>query len=41
MAKSMSVAMLEAVRVEDTQRENLAIAKGLKRNDPGAAGPVD
>jgi RNA polymerase sigma-70 factor (ECF subfamily) len=26
--------MLEAVRVEDAQRENLAIAKGLKRNDP-------
>jgi RNA polymerase sigma-70 factor (ECF subfamily) len=34
MAQSMSVAMLEAIRVEDAQRENLAIAKGLKRNDP-------
>ena len=34
MAKTMSVAMLEAVRVEDAQRENLAIARGLKRNDP-------
>lgn len=34
MAKQMTVAMLEAVRVEDTQRENLAIARGLKRNDP-------
>ena len=34
MAKPMSLAMLEAVRVEDTQRENLAIARGLKRNDP-------
>jgi len=34
VAKTMSVAMLEAVRVEDAQRENLAIARGLKRNDP-------
>jgi len=34
MANHLSVAMLEAVRVEDAQRENLAIAKGLKRNDP-------
>jgi len=34
MADHLSVAMLEAVRVEDAQRENLAIAKGLKRNDP-------
>jgi len=34
MANHLSAAMLEAVRVEDAQRENLAIAKGLKRNDP-------
>ena len=34
MAKPMSIAMSEAVRVEDAQRENLAIARGLKRNDP-------
>jgi RNA polymerase sigma-70 factor, ECF subfamily len=34
MAHPLSAAMLEAVRVEDAQRENLAIAKGLKRNDP-------
>ncbi len=34
MAKLMSVAMVEAVRIEDTQRENLTIARGLKRNDP-------
>jgi RNA polymerase sigma-70 factor (ECF subfamily) len=34
MAIDMSAAMLEAIRVEDAQRENLAIAKGLKRNDP-------
>jgi len=26
--------MLDAARVEELQRENLAIAKGLKRNDP-------
>ena len=26
--------VLDAVRVEDTQQENLAIARGLKRNDP-------
>jgi RNA polymerase sigma-70 factor (ECF subfamily) len=34
MVNDMSVAMLEAIRVEDAQCENLAIAKGLKRNDP-------
>ena len=34
MANHLTAAMLEAVRVEDAQRENLAIAKGLKRNDP-------
>jgi RNA polymerase sigma-70 factor (ECF subfamily) len=34
MVNDMSVAMLEAIRLEDAQRENLAIAKGLKRNDP-------
>jgi RNA polymerase sigma-70 factor (ECF subfamily) len=34
MANHLSAAMLEAVRIEDAQRENLAIAKGLKRNDP-------
>lgn len=30
----MTAAMVEAGRLEDVQRENLAIAKGLKRNDP-------
>jgi len=34
MANHLSAAILEAVRIEDAQRENLAIAKGLKRNDP-------
>ncbi len=34
MAKLMSVAMVEAVRIEEAQRENLTIARGLKRNDP-------
>jgi len=30
----MTAAMVEAGRIEEVQRENLAIAKGLKRNDP-------
>jgi RNA polymerase sigma-70 factor (ECF subfamily) len=30
----MTVAMVDAGRIEETQRENLAIARGLKRNDP-------
>lgn len=30
----MTAAMVEALRIEDVQRENLAIARGLKRNDP-------
>src|SRR5580693_7889569 len=34
MARTMTAAMIEAGRLEDVQRENLAIAKGLKRNDP-------
>jgi RNA polymerase sigma-70 factor (ECF subfamily) len=34
MARTMTAAMVEAGRLEDVQRENLAIAKGLKRNDP-------
>ena len=34
MARSMTAAMVEAGRIEEVQRENLAIAKGLKRNDP-------
>ena len=34
MVKSMTAAMVEALRIEDVQRENLAIARGLKRNDP-------
>ena len=34
MARSMTAAMIEAGRIEEVQRENLAIAKGLKRNDP-------
>ena len=34
MARSMTAAMVEAGRLEEVQRENLAIARGLKRNDP-------
>ena len=34
MARLMTAAMIEAGRIEEVQRENLAIAKGLKRNDP-------
>jgi RNA polymerase sigma-70 factor, ECF subfamily len=34
MARTMTAAMIEAGRLEEVQRENLAIAKGLKRNDP-------
>jgi len=34
MARTMTAAMIEAGRIEEVQRENLAIAKGLKRNDP-------
>jgi len=34
MARTMTAAMVEAGRIEEVQRENLAIAKGLKRNDP-------
>ncbi len=34
MALTMTAAMIEAGRLEEVQRENLAIAKGLKRNDP-------
>jgi len=34
MARTLSAAMIEAGRLEEIQRENLAIAKGLKRNDP-------
>ncbi len=30
----MTAAILEAGRLEEVQRENLAIARGLKRNDP-------
>jgi len=34
MARTMTAAMVEAGRIEEVQRENLAIARGLKRNDP-------
>ncbi len=34
MARTMTAAMIEAGRIEEVQRENLAFAKGLKRNDP-------
>ncbi len=34
MARILSAARVEAGRLEDVQRENLAIARGLKRNDP-------
>lgn len=34
MARTLTAAMVEAGRLEDVQRENLAIARGLKRNDP-------
>ncbi len=34
MTRTMTVAMVDAGRIEETQRENLAIARGLKRNDP-------
>jgi RNA polymerase sigma-70 factor (ECF subfamily) len=34
MARTMTAAMIEAGRIEEVQRENLAIARGLKRNDP-------
>src|SRR5580700_11259405 len=34
MAHMMTAAMVEAGRIEEVQRQNLAIAKGLKRNDP-------
>ena len=34
MARTMTAAMVEAGRIEEVQRETLAIAKGLKRNDP-------
>ena len=34
MARAITAAMIEAGRIEEVQRENLAIAKGLKRNDP-------
>ena len=34
MTRTMTAAMIEAGRLEEVQRENLAIAKGLKRNDP-------
>ena len=34
MARTMTAAMIEAGRIEQVQRENLAIARGLKRNDP-------
>ncbi len=34
MARTMTAAMIEAGRIEEVQRENLTIAKGLKRNDP-------
>jgi RNA polymerase sigma-70 factor (ECF subfamily) len=33
-AGTLEAARTEAGRIEDTQRENLAIARGLKRNDP-------
>ena len=34
MTRTLTAAMIEAGRIEEVQRENLAIAKGLKRNDP-------
>jgi RNA polymerase sigma-70 factor (ECF subfamily) len=34
MAQTMTAAMMEAGRLEQVQRENIAIARGLKRNDP-------
>ena len=34
MAQTLTAAMIEAGRIEEVQRENLAIARGLKRNDP-------
>jgi RNA polymerase sigma-70 factor (ECF subfamily) len=34
MARTLTTAMVEAGRLEQVQRENLAIARGLKRNDP-------
>ncbi len=34
MTATLTAAMIEAGRLEQVQRENLAIAKGLKRNDP-------
>jgi RNA polymerase sigma-70 factor (ECF subfamily) len=34
MARTLTAAMVEAGRLEQVQRENLAIARGLKRNDP-------
>jgi RNA polymerase sigma-70 factor (ECF subfamily) len=34
MTRTVTAAMIEAGRIEEVQRENLAIAKGLKRNDP-------
>jgi RNA polymerase sigma-70 factor (ECF subfamily) len=34
MAQTMTAAIVEAGSLEQVQRENLAIARGLKRNDP-------
>jgi RNA polymerase sigma-70 factor (ECF subfamily) len=34
MAQTLTTAMVDAGRLEEAQRENLAIARGLKRNDP-------
>ena len=34
MARTLTAALVEAGRLEQVQRENLAIARGLKRNDP-------
>ncbi len=34
MAHTLSGVLLDAGRIEEAQRENLAIARGLKRNDP-------
>ncbi len=34
IAQTLAGGLLDAVRIEDAQRENLAIARGLKRNDP-------
>jgi RNA polymerase sigma-70 factor (ECF subfamily) len=34
MTRTVTAAMIEAGRIEEVQSENLAIAKGLKRNDP-------